>query len=243
VWEPAPSGGGGISQAEADARYLRLTGGEVVVAAADSIYNQETFLEVDDGGLAFGVRAPQPNEELTAISFVPRVAAGEDGAILALVSPYPVDMQAPNGTDPTNLVNKGYVDAKTSGHCRGTLSGTAPGATATKLTLAKQVGSADVTISGTTATVSKAGYWAISATINGSQAVTQGSRAFVSILTVGTPDSVMSRASIGPGESWVGISTVVYLEAGARIAIDYYNAAGGSTIASSFFYFKYLGAS
>jgi hypothetical protein len=111
------------------------------------------------------------------------------------------------------------------------------------LTLAKHAGSADVAVSGTTATVHKAGYWAISATINGSQAVTQGSRAFVSILSVGTPDSVVSRVSIGPGESWVGISTTVYLEAEARIAIDYYNAAGGSTITSSFFYLKYLGAS
>jgi hypothetical protein len=131
----------------------------------------------------------------------------------------------------------------TSGHCRGGLSGTAPGATATKLTLAKHQGSNDVTVSGTAATVGKEGYWAISALVNSTVACAADTRCFASILLLGSPDSVISRASYGTGESFLGVNATVYLEAGARVGFDYYNAGAAATIQTSSFYIKYLGAS
>jgi hypothetical protein len=55
---------------------------------------------------------------------------------------------------------------------------------------------------------------------------------------------VISRASIGAGETFVGVSHIVYLDANSQVAVDYYNASGASTISGtgSFFYIKYLGA-
>jgi hypothetical protein len=129
----------------------------------------------------------------------------------------------------------------TSGHARGGLSGTVPSGTATKLTLAKHQGTADVTVSGTAATVNKAGYWAISALVSSTVAPAANTRSFASILLLGSPDSVISRSSYGAGESFLGVNAVAYLEAGQRIGFDYYNAGAAATIQTSFFYFKYLG--
>jgi hypothetical protein len=113
VWEPAPSGGGtggGITQAEADARYLQLTGGTVAVDRRDSPYGHEIRLAVDPDGALFGTMGPLPDEELTGIVFIPRVGVG-DGSIMVLTSPYGIDLQAP-ATLPSSLVNKGYVDSR-----------------------------------------------------------------------------------------------------------------------------------
>jgi hypothetical protein len=115
VWESAPSGGGtggGITQAEADARYLQLTGGTVTVRARDSVYGHDMNLTVNaDEGLALGTMGPAPTNEFTGVIFLPRSGLG-DGSFLVLSSPYPVTLQAPDGTMPNDLVSKGYVDSQ-----------------------------------------------------------------------------------------------------------------------------------
>jgi hypothetical protein len=133
----------------------------------------------------------------------------------------------------------------TAGHARGTLSATVPSGTATKLAITKQQGTVDVTVAGTVATVKKAGYWAISATVSSNVVPDSSHRAFTSILLAGSPDKVLARASFGVGESFIGVSTVAHLNADSGISFDYYNANPSSALvlATSTFHFKYLGAS
>lgn len=223
---------------------LPLTGGTVQTRHT-TIYGHSLLLNItEDEGLMLGTMGPDPDGEFSGIIWTPPLIPGRNGSRVNLSSEFPIMLQTPAATMDSELVNKGYVDAKTSGHCRGTMSGTVPASTGTKLSLVKQQGSADVTVSGTTATVSKTGYWAVSATISGSAAVAAGARGFVSIILVGSPDTVLSRASFGAGEAFIGITTVVHLDAGSGVAFDYYNASGASTISNtSSFRFKYLGAS
>jgi hypothetical protein len=112
VWEASPAGGDTLTQAQADARYLRLTGGKVETTQA-TLYGHSLILSIaDDEGLMLGTLGPLPNAEFNGIIWTPPMIPGDEGSRVQLASTLPIELAAPDGTQPNELVSKGYVDSR-----------------------------------------------------------------------------------------------------------------------------------
>jgi hypothetical protein len=116
TWGPVdPPSGGGITQAEGDARYLQLAGGTVQTGQT-TIYGHSLVLDInEDEGLMIGTIGPLPDAEFNGIIWTPPMIPGDDGSRVELASTLPIELAAPDGTSPNELVSKGYVDAKVAG--------------------------------------------------------------------------------------------------------------------------------
>jgi hypothetical protein len=112
VWEESSVAGGGMSQAEADARYLKLTGGTVQTRHT-TIYGHSLLLGMnEDEGLILGTMGPDPDAEFSGIIWTPPMIPGRDGSRVNLASEFPIMLQTPEATMDSELVNKGYVDSR-----------------------------------------------------------------------------------------------------------------------------------
>jgi hypothetical protein len=241
-WGAIDPPAGGLSQAQADARYLQLTGG-MVQTRHTTIYGHSLLFDInEDEGLMLGTMGPDPDGEFSGIIFTPRIGMG-DGSFLQLDSPYPVTLAAPDGTQPNDLVSKGYVDAQVAnpntGHARGDIASlSVPTATVTRITTLTSTAFEGVEVTASNIKLIKAGYWSITVHLSG-LLVASGQRSFISFIV---NNNVLARMQGGsPGENLATATATIYFTANRLLEFDCYTAGAATTVTGKF-YIKYLGA-
>jgi hypothetical protein len=156
------------------------------------------------------------------------LAGGTMTGPLILAGPPSADMGA---------VNRSWI---TGDHARGSFpTTTVPSATITRPAWTGTVIGSGVSLSGTTWTVTRPGYWLLSMWGKFSANIASGLRMFGNWnIRNGNP---YIRAQVGPGDSYVSATGLVYLYEGDQFIAEFYQNSGASMTVIGAGYIKWIG--
>lgn len=238
-WGAIDPPAGGLSQVQADARYVNLDGDTMTGAlVVPSIGNGDNDLTLTsslnaNGHTFYGVAEPRNADHAATKGYVDsrggtEVWEGTRAQYDAIAS-----------KDPAVLYVITDVPAAIGGHARGDIGSLAvPTATATRITTLSSTNNAGVVVTNSNIKLIEAGYWSITVHLSGLM-VAAGQRSFISFIV---NDNVLVRMQAGsPGENLATASATVYFTANRLLEFDCYTAGAATTVTGKF-YIKYLGA-